>query len=270
MSKIAKALEKARTQREEFGQPAPIALKTRAPELSTAQQGTVVDPDYSVTKVQGVDSRALERNRILYHLEDPRVTDYYSYLRTQVLQRTRSKGWNAIMITSPSPGEGKTLTAINLAMSMSREAEQTALLVDSNLRNPKISQYLALEDCEVGLPNYLLDEGCSLPDLLVNPGVNKLVLLPTCKPMPNATDILGSPRMKILASELKSRYPDRYVIYDCPHVINMPETLVFANYVDAIILVVEADRTRKSDIKRALESLEGRNILGVVMNKITT
>jgi len=267
MSKIAKALERAKLQRGEIGAFPPVALKSKAPELSAVRYDTVVAPNYSVTKVQQVESDVLENNRILYHLDDPYVADYYNFLRTQVLQRTRDRGWNALMVTSPGPGEGKTLTSINLAMSLAREAEQTALLVDTNLRNPKISQYLDLKDCDKGLPNYLLDENSSIPELLVNPGINKLVLLPTSKPMANATDILASPRMKILASELKTRYPDRYVIYDCPHVINMPEALVFATYVDAIILVVEADRTKKSDLKKAMDALEGRNILGIVMNK---
>jgi len=259
MSKISKALEKARQERgEEISAFEDAPKRTEAPEAPAKS--------FSATKVVPLCDVHQEQHRILTAIRDPAVMDRYDLLRTQILMRTRDKGWNTLMITSVKPGEGKTLTAINLALSMAREAEQTALLVGTNLRNPQIACYLGLEEGAMGLSEYLLED-VPVSQLLVNPGIENLVVLPAGRPMRETTDIFGLPKMKQLVSELKTRYPDRYVIYDCPHILDMPDTLVFSSYVDAVVLVVEADRTPRKDILTALKTLEGRSIVGLVMNK---
>lgn len=295
MSKLGKALDRARHEREgflpfsgsgnfepgrgkldkalerysrDFSEDGGVSLLAGDKESSSDMDAK---PDYTITKVLSPGQDFPENIRTIRNLEDPDVKDSYHFLCTQVLQRTREKRWNSIMISSPSPGEGKTLTAINLAMSIAREVNQTALFVEANFRNPKICEYLGLSADRAGLTDYLVN-GSKIQDLLFSPGVEKMVVLPAGRKVSVSTNILGSPRMKFLVDELKTKYPDRYVIFDCPHVLDMPDSLVFSSYVDAVLLVVEAGKTQKSDINRAVKTLTDRgvNILGLTLNKAQT
>lgn len=258
MSKLSKALDKAKKERQDSQPPAAES----SPEQSRQESPR---PGSVRTRVQNPRQEILEQNRIISAIQDQSILDTYNLLRTQILQKTRDKGWNTIMITSPRAGEGKTTTALNLALSIAREAMQTALVVDTNLRSPKLDKLLDLQ-CSKGLTDYLLDSS-GVSELLVNPNLDKFVLLPAGRALSGSTDILSSPRMQELVNELKNRYPDRYVLFDCPHLLNMPDSLLFSSYVDAVILVVEAGKTSREDIDHSLQLLEGKNILGLVLNK---
>jgi exopolysaccharide/PEP-CTERM locus tyrosine autokinase len=259
MSKIEKALERAKTLREAGTQE--THGQTPAQIFSVEEE----KPVYTKTRVISLDSSHCEKHRVMTFLDDPGIMDHYNLLRTQVLQRTRPKGHNAIMITSVLDGEGKTVTAINLAFSIAKEVKQTVLLVDTDLRNPKIHHYLGC-DTQKGLSDYLQGD-VSLSELLINPGLDKMVVLPAGRPYSGSTEILGSPKMEKLVVEMKRRYPQRYVIFDCAPVLTVSDALVFSSYVDGVILVVEAGRTSKDQIRMAVERLEGHNIVGLVMNK---
>jgi exopolysaccharide/PEP-CTERM locus tyrosine autokinase len=259
MSKIEKALERAKTMRHTGQQQALDQVFVEVPVLDGSE------PVYAKTRVVALDKCHLEKNRLLTFLDNPQVMDYYNVLRTQVLQRTRQKGHNTLMMTSVLDGEGKTMTAINLAVSIAREVKQTVLLVDADLRNPRIHQYLGC-DVKMGLADYL-QEDASLAELLVNPGLAKMVVLPAGRPLHDSTEILGSPKMEKLVEEMKRRYPERYVIFDSPPVLTVSDALVLSSYVDGVILVVEAGRTHRDQIRKAVELLEERNIVGLVMNK---
>jgi exopolysaccharide/PEP-CTERM locus tyrosine autokinase len=260
MSKIERALERAKKMRQE-GQPQvqDEGLVAEMPSL----QGQ--EPVYTKTQVMSPDKGHLEKNRVMTLLDNPEVMDQYSLLRTQILQRTRQEGHNTIMVTSVLEGEGKTVTAINLAVSMAREVNQTVMLVDTDLRHPKIHKYLGL-NVDKGLSDYLQTD-VSVAELLVNPGLAKMVVLPAGKALRRSTEILGSPKMKRLVEEMKRRYPERYVIFDCPPVLSVADALVFSSYVDGVILVVEAGRTPREQISKAVELLEDANIIGLVMNR---
>ena len=231
MSKIAKALEKAKKNR----QSGEDQVKTMPP----APVCSIPDqlPVYTQTQVVTLDESDLEKHRVLMFLDDPQARDCYNLLRTQILQRTLDEGLNTLMVTSVLAGEGKTITAINLAVSIAREVKQTVLLVDTDLRNPKIHEYL---DCNMGkgLSDYLQDD-VPVAELLVNPGLDNMVVFPAGKPLHGSTEILGSPKMERLVQEMKRRYPERYVIFDCPPVLTVSDALIFSSYVDGVILVVE-------------------------------
>lgn len=227
----------------------------------------VVNPTYHLTKRCLPDTAHLERNRILGGITDPKVADIYSLIRTKILEMTGKSGANTIMITSARPGEGKTVTAINLALSMARDVQRTALLVDMNLRRPMVTAAFGLNgQFAHGVADYLLHD-TPVEDMLVHPQMDKVVLLPAGRPLPGSTEVLASPKMERLVVELKSRYPDRYVIFDCPHLLGMSDSFVFSSYVDGVVLVVEAGRTSRSDIKAALDLLAERNLIGMVVNK---
>jgi exopolysaccharide/PEP-CTERM locus tyrosine autokinase len=263
LSKIAKALEKAKQNRQSGSGAAverPARQTARPPEADLE-----IKPKYSTTRTIEVDERLFEANFVLLGMEDAVVRDRYNLLRTQLLQRTKEQGWNTIMITSGVQGEGKTVTAINLALSMARESQQTSLLVDANFRSPKIEEYMGLGGNK-GLTDHMLDD-VPVPDILINPGIEKLVVVPPGTHHKGAADLLGSPKLKSLVKDFKTRYPDRYVIYDCPHILDMPDSLVFSTYVDAVVLVVDQSKTTKPIIDRAIKMLDGRNVVGIVLNK---
>jgi exopolysaccharide/PEP-CTERM locus tyrosine autokinase len=259
LSKIEKALEKAKQTRQ--GDLQSIRIEAQETPEPQAQR-----PEQTTSKTVPLDKACLERNRLMTLLDDPGVSDYYNLLRTQVLWKTRSEALNTIMITSSLDGEGKTITAINLAASIAREVKHTCLLVDTDLRNPKIDLYLGCKRGK-GLVDHLLND-TPVAELLISPAeLGKMVVLPAGKPLYGSTELLGSPKMQDLVEEMKSRDPERFVIFDSPPILAVPDALVFSAYVDAVILVVESGKTTRDQVRKAVDLLEGRNIIGLVMNK---
>lgn len=217
------------------------------------------------SKTVKLNKSLLARNLVISGATDPRVLDYYSLLRTQVLQRTRDDQKNAIMVTSAMPGEGASLTAINLAVSIARELNQFALLVDTHLRSPVVDKYFGISSAK-GLSDYLVSD-IPIFDLMIRTDLDKLAVLPVGRTITGSTEILGSPKMRTLVQEMKERYPDRYVIFNCPPLLRVPDALVFSSYVDKILLVVEADKTTRRQILHATELLDRSKLLGMVLNK---
>ena len=199
------------------------------------------------------------------HKKGPFV-DAYKILRTQVTQRLRENGWNVVGVTSPGYGEGKTLTAVNLAVSLAMETTQTVLLVDSDLQDPTVHQVFGLKDC-LGLADYLLDDQ-PVEDLLLHPGIGRFVLLPGGRTISNSTEILTAPKMVGLVEELKHRYPSRVVIFDLPPLLHTADVLAFSPYTDALLMVVEEGKTTGEELQRALSLVKNsRPVLGTVLNK---
>ncbi len=206
--------------------------------------------------------RMAENRCIAYFPNLPEV-EVYRVLRTQILRRTQEG--NALMVTSALPEEGKTLTAINLSLTIAKEFDNTVLLVDCDLKQQNIHKILGIPG-ERGLVDYFLDN-CPLQDLIVWPGVEKMTLISGGKPIEGSSELLGSPRMKGLVSEMKERYPERYVIFDVPPVLSTADTLTFASWVDYIVVVVRAGKTPLPELKRALAMLPQEKILGTVLNR---
>ncbi|MEW6664898.1 MAG: AAA family ATPase [Thermodesulfobacteriota bacterium] len=253
MNKLEQAMDRAKEEKK--------AEEVERPSMT----GRDVSHTYSCTRVDRVDPGCLRRNKIVSLFPDETVTDQLKILHTQILNRMEGIGGNALLITSPNPGEGKTWTAVNLAIGMSHKLHHTVLLVDTNLRRPAVHRYLGL-DCRRGLSDYLLHEA-EIPELLVNPGIEKLVLLPAGRPLTHSTELLGSPRMEALVKEMKARYTDRFIIFDGSPLLSSADSLVFSRFVDAVLLVVESEKTPSKAAVRAMELLEGRKVIGAVLNK---
>jgi non-specific protein-tyrosine kinase len=270
MSKLKKAMEKARQARQ-AGLPDPFPEGRNLPETLGPNERTregmrqEVRPEYVRTRKTEIDPGTLKRNRIVSLFYEEAMADQIKILHTQVLNKTEEIGGNSILITSANPGEGKTTTAINLAVSISRKVDRTVLLVDGDIRKPTIHRYLGLSDA-MGLGDYLLDRA-EIPDLLVNPGIEKLVILPGGAPSTNSLELLGSPRMEALAEEMKGRYGDRIIIFDGPSLLACADPQVLSGYVDGILVVVESEKTAAKDLEKALELLAGKRIIGTVLNK---
>ena len=285
MSKLKKALNKAKKTREESHGPEPAtagpdqgAFRSIEPSPSTEPEKPPTTPPpvepledevhltYKRTKVIPVDREQLDKHLIISYSGKHEATERFKILRAQIMEKMKETGGNTLLITSPNPNEGKTLCAINLAVSLSQEVHRTTLLVDADLRSPDIQKIFGLEPT-LGLSNYLLGEA-ELPSLFINPGIEKLTILPAGPPLPSSTELLGAPRMKSLVIELKSRYRDRFIIIDTSALLTTADPLVMSDSVDGIILVIEAERTTNAQIERSLELLKGKPLIGALMNKI--
>ena len=224
-----------------------------------------ISPGYSQTRVTSIDPAFLKKNKILSLFHEEEISDQIKILSTQILNKMAEIGGNSLLITSARPSEGKTFTAINLAMSICLQVDRTVLLVDADLRRPAIHRYLGLDTVE-GLSDYLLFQA-EIPNLLINPDIEKLIILPGGKALPNSTEVLGSPRMESLVKEMKERYPDRFIIFDSSALLARADPLVFSRYIDGFLLVVEAEKTSTKDVEKALDLLKEKTVVGIVLNK---
>ncbi len=259
MERIKKAIELARLQREGtrdrlYTKPAPV-------EEVISETGV----NYTQTRQIPVDHNVLRANRVTTSVQNDAAAIAYKMLRTQVLKRMREHGWNTLALTGVGPGEGKTLTAINLAINLASEVNYTVLLVDLDLKRPSIHKYFGIMP-EWGLSDYF-QESMPLNQILINPGIDGLVILPNSKPIQNSSEMLSSSQMGKLVKELKTRYPSRFVLFDLPALLTTDDALAFSSYVDALLFVVEEGKTRKEDLVEAMEILRGVNVLGTVLNK---
>jgi protein-tyrosine kinase len=220
---------------------------------------------YTKTQTVNIDPNVLRNNRVLMGLyNDPRA-DIFRVLRTNVLKQLREKNWSSFAITSATPGAGKTLISINLAFAIAMEGNQSVLLVDADLRRPSVGQYLGLQ-CEFGLVDCLKGD-ISLEDTLINPGVERLVVLPGKHSNSNASELISSRKMANLIQEIKSRYEDRIIIFDLPPLFTADDALSLMPYLDAALLVVEDGKNTADELQHSMNILEQTNLLGLVLNK---
>lgn len=212
-----------------------------------------------------LDRELLRQQRIIAGFEPCQYVDAYKVLRTRVLQKMRERGWNTLAVTSPDARAGKTVAAINLAISLASEVNQSVLLVDANLRSPSIHQYFGLSP-KLGLADHLLDQVDTGKMLLQPKGLGQLTILPGNRPVINSAEMLSSPQMAHLVEQLRRQDTTRIVVYDLPH-LRTPDTLAFAPLVDAVLLVVEAGGTTDEALRSAAEHLHGTPIIGTLLNK---
>ena len=222
--------------------------------------------DYTQAEFVTLDKAVLQENRILTGLEPSLFTESYHLLRSQILRRFKENNWNTLAVTSPGEGEGKTLTAINLAISMAREIDHSVLLVDTNLSHPAMMKQLGLPEYS-GLSEHLTED-IPIEDLLIQSSdYDDLVILPAGEALENSAEMLNSEKMEQLIKKMKSSDDKRIIIFDLPPVLLSTEALAFSPHVDSALLVIEDGVTKKQHIESSLERLSGTNIIGTVINK---
>ena len=220
---------------------------------------------YTMTKMVEVSEKTLLDNLVIAALPEHKFKDAYRMMRTRVLQTMRNNGWTSVAVTGPASGCGKTLTAINLAVSLAMEVTHTVLLVDLDLRRPTVHKYFGYQP-ELGLSDYLTGD-MPLHQLLFSPSIDRLVVLPGRSALPNSAEMLRSPRMVALVNELKTRYPDRLVVFDLPPILAADDALAFSPYTDCFLMVAESGGTKKDDLQKAFEILKNTPLVGTVLNK---
>ena len=278
MSKLKKALVKADENRGLDSQkvirgsikPAsPANLKTDEVE----KQKSKLDISYSKTKVQKIENNILKKGKVISHFHDTEQIDQIKTLRTQILNSLDQIHGNSLLVTSANPYEGKTFTSINLGVSIAQELHRTVLIVDCDLKthtkkHKQFAQDFFGLEITKGLSDYLLDNA-EIPEILLNPGIERLVIVPAGTTLPNSAELLSSPKMAALVDDFKYRYPsDRIIIYDCSALLAHTDSLVMTKYVDGILLVVEEKRTSIDQIKKVMELLKDKRVIGSIINKL--
>lgn len=173
---------------------------------------------------------------------------------------------NLVMISSSLPKEGKTYTALNLAMLMAVERDTTVLLVDCDVVNPSLSRILGVQEF-AGMTDLLLDKNTHLSDVILNTNIPKLRVLPSGLPNPRSTELLSSERMAELTNELSQRYPDRIIIFDSPPLLLANQAAVLSQLMGQIVIVVEAGNTPQNVIEESIRLLDDEKVIGLVLNK---
>jgi exopolysaccharide/PEP-CTERM locus tyrosine autokinase len=170
------------------------------------------------------------------------------------------------MVTSARPSEGKTFTAVNLALSIAAEQDKRVLLVDADVLKPNTLRTLGLSE-RSGLMEYLLGDVKQIGDVMFRSNIEKLRIIPAGRSHHLSTELLASSAMHELITEFSTRYADRVVIIDTPPIIGINESAVLANFAGQAVVVVEEGRSKLSDIEKAVERLNPDMAIGFVVNK---
>lgn len=267
MERIQEAIEKAKTERNK-NQVNPRAQSNYSDKSQNSEiLPSAIKINYSKTQTIRISEEELKNRKIVAGIAHDERSEPYRRLRSQLLKKMRSDNLRTLAITSPTSGNGKTLTAINLAISLSKEVNQTVMLIDLDLKTPSVAKTFGLTNIKTGITD-IIDNNIALEDILINPGYERLVIAPGTPQGSHTSEILSSPAMRQLQMELYNRYDDRLIIYDLPPLLISDDALVFAPNADATILVVEDGGNSEADLKRSVSLLEDANFIGTVINKL--
>lgn len=203
------------------------------------------------------------------------LAEEFRLIKRPILLKAMEKGLNAqrnanlIMITSTRPGEGKTFTAISLAMSIASEPDLTVLLVDADVAKGDVPEILGFE-ADLGLVDVISDDSIALSDVLLRTQLDNLSILPAGRPHHLATEYLASDRMARMVDDIAERYSDRIIIFDSPPVLMSSVPSVLALHVGQTVFVVEADRTPETALDNALSLVSSCKNVSLLLNKSRT
>lgn len=203
------------------------------------------------------------------------IADQYRVIKRPLIKNAMGKGasiianGNLIMVTSALPGEGKSFTSINLAMSIATELDNTVMLVDADVARPSVMRMLGLPDGP-GLLDLVLDDTLDMSSVLLKTNVEKLTILPSGTPHPRATELLASDAMVRLLDDMAARYPDRIIIFDSPPLLITTESRVLATHMGQIVVVVHAGKTLQSEVKQALATIDACSVKLLLLNRASS
>ncbi|MDE2450719.1 MAG: CpsD/CapB family tyrosine-protein kinase [Gammaproteobacteria bacterium] len=214
-----------------------------------------------------VDAEAMERNRVLLRVQDVAVSRAYKILRTRVLHRMAANNWYTLGVTGTAAGEGKTITAVNLALALAQDPNCWVFLVDLDLQRPQLGAYLGMS-YEYGLTDYLTGHA-ELEQVIYDIGIKRLAVVPNASPVETSSEHLRAPRMADFTNALEAQTPRRIIVFDMPPLNVSDDVLAFAPRVDSFLLVVSQGQTARRTLANAKEVLSELNVLGVVLNRST-
>ena len=211
------------------------------------------------------DTVLMERNRILPQVADQAALRAYKILRTRLLQRLAANKWQSVAITGTESGQGKTLTAINLAITLAQDPNTSVCLVDLDLQRPQLATQMGM-GFELGLGDYLLGE-CQAEQIMYQSNFPHLVIIPNSKRFEHSSEVLAGARMLDLLGIIETEMPRHIVIFDMPPMLLADDVLTFAPHVDGVLLVLAEGLTQRASVEKAKELLGDMNLVGVVLNR---
>jgi len=264
MSRIEQALEKAANLRNAIG--AGAAIK----DMKGKASGHPIRLHTPPPSMDGSELMARIENPLLSTLCDPHspVSEEYRKLKSVVSAFAQQGEFkNVIMVTSSVSNEGKSITSINLAITLAQEFDHTVLLVDADLRKPSLQEYLGMKPGK-GLSDYLNGEA-DLTGLLINTGIGRLTLLPAGTPLKNPVELFSSQKMRDFIVEIKNRYPERFIIIDTPPLLPFAETRSLGALVDGVLFVIREGQVTPENIQESMNTIDSSKLIGAVYNEAT-
>ena len=256
MSRIEKAMERAAQLRHgSVSAPAtPLQEPERRPIHTPPAPGTVAQ-------------KIVPSSPFIVNQNDPYspIGEEFRKLKSALVELTKGDEFkNTILITSAVQHEGKSITSLNLAISLAQEYDHTVLLIDADFRRPSIHRYLGIESGK-GFSDYLLGEA-AIGEVMIPTGIGRLSVISGGSEVPNPVELFASQKTEALIAEMKHRYPDRFIIFDSPPLLPFAESRTLAHLVDGVLLVVKEQLASQKNVKEAIEALKGCGLLGMVYN----
>jgi len=252
-------------------QPAPFGRVVESTPNAAATPGISHSPRSNKTLV--IDKLALRAAGLLPpETQERQIADEYRQIKRPLIARAFGRGaervdnGHIIMMASAAPGDGKTFTSINLALSMALEKDLSVLLVDADVAKPHISTIFGV-DKEQGLLDVLRDEALDVESVTLPTNIPRLSVLPAGTLSETATELLASARMGQAIARFGAHDPNRIVLLDSPPLLLTTESRVLANIVGQIVMVVCAGRTPQRAVFDALELLGDDRPVGLVLNQ---
>lgn len=271
IEQAAQRLEQLRQAGADMPSAPPVAQAADASQkfLTEAQPTALsrhVEIDLAALAAKGIVSPNAPRSQI---------ADQFRLIKRPLISNAMGKGasvivnGNLIMVASALTGEGKTFTAINLAMSMATELDYTVMLVDADVARPSVMNVLGLPDGP-GLLDLVLNESKNMSSVLLKTNIEKLTILPSGTPHARATELLASDAMTRLLDDMGKRYSDRIIVFDSPPLLSTTESRVLASHMGQIVIVVQAEKTLQSDVAQALAAIEACPVKLMLLNQART
>jgi exopolysaccharide/PEP-CTERM locus tyrosine autokinase len=254
--------------------PSPVAEPAAAPAAAAPVKAKVVEtaPDPVSREVFLDLDRLMQAGYVTPNAPRSPIADQYRVIKRPLLANAAGKGavpvanGNLVMVTSALPGEGKSFTAVNLAMSLATELDYRVLLVDADVARPSLRRVFDLP-AGPGLMDVLVKPDVKMSDVLLRTNIDKLSLLLSGTPHARATELLASDAMTRLLEEMAQRYPDRIIIFDSPPLLPTTEARVLATHMGQVVVVVQAERTLQSDLQHALATIENCPVKLMLLNQ---
>ncbi|MDD2557102.1 MAG: XrtA-associated tyrosine autokinase [Desulfuromonas sp.] len=271
MSRIDKALEIAAQKRKaaDSGKRSEVEPEVGAREDDLGARTAALSPRTAMPVLQpkvpihGADNPFL----VAAHSAGNGASEQYRKLKSSLVKLSQlGRFENSLMVTSAVGGEGKTLTSLNLAITLAQEYDHTVLLVEADIRSPSVLKYLGMQ-AEMGLTDCILD-GVDVGEVLIKTDIGNLTILPAGRMVPNPVELFSSKKMQDLLEEIKNRYANRYIIVDTTPLLPFAEPQYIANVVDGVLLVVREGYTSMDKLNKSLGLLKNHNLLGVICNAV--
>jgi capsular exopolysaccharide synthesis family protein len=266
MSIIEEAVRKSAERQSRLAAKDPARSQARLRRVQPAAPGDTTQAERF--QPIALDKAALHDSLVLPQLQDAGALRAYKILRTRVLRRLEANQWHSLAVTGVTVGEGKTLTAINLAIALSQDPSTWVTLIDLDLQRPRVAEYLGIRNArgEKGLSDYL-QGNASFENIMYAPDIDRLTVIPNFSSIMSSSEALTTPRMAELMQSLEAETPRRVLIFDMPPVLAADDVLAFAPQIDGLLLVVAEGTTDRNSLRSAKEVLGEMNLLGVVLNR---